>query len=457
MKMERKNSQTETASERKTKTLEVIDRRIDELKLNPRNPRQHKKKHLRQLGKSIKVFGFNVPVLIDSNESVIAGHGRVLAALMLGLTYVPTIMVEHLSESQAKAFMLVDNRLTELSEWDEQLLAEQLRDLSLQDLDFSLEATGFEMAEIDLKIESLSLEEKEDRADSIPALTGCPVTRAGDLWRLMDHLIVCAGAQEEGSYTQLMDTVKASTVFIDPPYNLRIHGHVSGLGAIKHREFVMGSGEMSPQEYEPFLTKVLALLVQYSVDGSIHFVCIDWRHLKEMLAAGGSVYTELKNVCVWVKSTPGMGSLYRSAHELIFGFKNGRARHRNNIQLGQYGRNRTNVWTYPGINSFGRSGEEGNLLALHPTVKPVRLVVDALLDCSARGDIVLDSFLGSGTTLVAAERTGRKCRGIELDPLYVDVAIRRWQALTGDKAIHVPTGRSFAELEEETEDDHAGR
>jgi DNA modification methylase len=197
--------------------------------------------------------------------------------------------------------------------------------------------------------------------------------------------------------------------------------------------------------------------VQYSVDGSIHFVCIDWRHLKEMLAAGGSVYTELKNVCVWVKSTPGMGSLYRSAHELIFGFKNGRARHRNNIQLGQYGRNRTNVWTYPGINSFGRSGEEGNLLALHPTVKPVRLVVDALLDCSARGDIVLDSFLGSGTTLVAAERTGRKCRGIELDPLYVDVAIRRWQALTGDKAIHVPTGRSFAELEEETEDDHAGR
>ena len=451
-----KSSQTVAASERKTKTLEVINRRIDELKLNPRNPRQHKRRHLRQLGKSIEIFGFIVPVLIDSKGNVIAGHGRVLAALMLGLTHVPTITVEHLSEPQAKAFMLADNRLTELSHWNEQLLAEQLRDLSLQDLDFSLEATGFELAEIDLKIESLSLEEKEDRADIIPAVTGCPVTRAGDLWRLLDHLIVCAGAQEERPYEQLVDTTKASIVFIDPPYNLRIQGHVSGLGAIKHREFVMGSGEMSSQEYEPFLTKVLALLARYSVDGSLHFVCIDWRHLKEMLTAGSSVYTELKNLCVWVKSTPGMGSFYRSAHELILVFKNGRARHRNNIQLGQYGRNRTNVWTYPSINSFGRSGEEGNLLALHPTVKPVRLVVDALLDCSARGDIVLDSFLGSGTSLVAAERTGRKCRGIELDPLYIDVAIRRWQALTGDKAIHVQTGRTFAELEAEKEEDHAG-
>jgi len=252
-----------------------------------------------------------------------------------------------------------------------------------------------------------------------------------------------------------MDTAKAQTIFIDPPYNERIPGNVSGLGAIKHLDFLMGSGEMSPQEYEQFLAKILGLLVQYSIDGSIHFICIDWRHLKEMLAAGSSVYTEFKAFCVWAKSTPGMGSLYRSAHELILVFKNSRRPHRNNIQLGRFGRNRTNVWTYSSINSFGRSGEEGNLLALHPTVKPVRLVVDALLDCSARGDIVLDTFLGSGTTLIASERIGRRCRAIELDPVYVDVAIRRWQALTGDKAIHVQTGRSFAELEAEREDHHA--
>ncbi|HYZ41002.1 MAG TPA: site-specific DNA-methyltransferase, partial [Stellaceae bacterium] len=158
------------------------------------------------------------------------------------------------------------------------------------------------------------------------------------------------------------------------------------------------------------------------------------------------VYGQLKNVCVWVKNSPGMGSLYRSQHELVFVFKHGRNSHRNNVQLGQFGRNRSNVWHYPGANSFARCGEEGNLLALHPTVKPVAMVADAILDCSARGDIVLDAFLGSGTTVIAAERTGRRCYGLELDPAYVDTIVRRWQALTGDSAIHVGKGRRFDDL-----------
>jgi DNA modification methylase len=235
-----------------------------------------------------------------------------------------------------------------------------------------------------------------------------------------------------------MEQARADVVFTDPPYNVHIDGHVSGNGGIHHREFAMATGEMAPGQFVHFLTTALHLLVRHSVVGSIHFVCMDWRHQLEVLTAGNQIYAELKNLCVWVKSSGGMGSFYRSQHELIFVFKHGKGKHRNNVQLGRFGRNRTNVWEYP--------GDEGNLLALHPTVKPVALVAGALLDCSARGDIVLDSFLGSGSTLIAAERVGRVCYGMELDPLYVDVAIRRWQRHTGDFAIHAKSGKRFDEL-----------
>jgi DNA modification methylase len=211
----------------------------------------------------------------------------------------------------------------------------------------------------------------------------------------------------------------------------------------------MASGEMSPAEFTDFLSRVCSLLASHSVDGSIHFVCMDWRHLGELIAAGKQAYSELKNVCVWTKDNAGMGSLYRSQHELVFVFKHGKESHRNNVQLGQYGRYRSNVWHYPGVNSFSRSTEEGNLLALHPTVKPVALVADAIMDCSARGDVVLDAFLGSGTTIIAAERTGRVCCGIEIEPVYVDTIVRRWQAFTGQSATHALSGRTFTELEKE--------
>jgi hypothetical protein len=213
----------------------------------------------------------------------------------------------------------------------------------------------------------------------------------------------------------------------------------------------MGAGEMDETQFIHFLIQVCSLLALHSNEGSLHFICMDWRHLAELLASGRVAYTELKNVCVWVKANGGMGSLYRSQHELVCVFKHGRGPHRNNVQLGEYGRYRTNVWNYPNVSSFGRAGEEGKLLALHPTVKPVALVADAILDCTARGDIVLDGFLGSGTTIIAAERTGRRCYGLELDPLYVDTIIRRWQGSTGDRARHAPSGRLFNELEAEAE------
>jgi DNA modification methylase len=242
---------------------------------------------------------------------------------------------------------------------------------------------------------------------------------------------------------------RATMVFTDPPYNVRIDGHATGLGAVHHREFQMGAGEMTEGQFTDFLITVCDFLVRHSISGSIHFVCMDWRHTRELLTATRSVFTELKNVCVWTKDNAGMGSLYRSQHELVFVFKSGTDPHANNIQLGKFGRYRTNVWKYPGANSFSRSTDEGNLLEIHPTVKPVAMVADAMLDCSSRGEVVLDPFLGSGTSVIAAERTGRICFGMEIDPLYVDTSIRRWQKFTGLVAVDVDSGRSFAELERE--------
>ncbi|HEY8129411.1 MAG TPA: DNA methyltransferase [Hyphomicrobium sp.] len=420
---------------------------IDQLKLDPKNPRLHSRKQIRQIANSIASFGFNVPALIDAGGTVIAGHGRVLAAKELAWSEVPTIAIEHLDGAQRRAFAIADNRLTENSTWNDQFLAEQLKELSILDLDFDLEATGFDMGEIDLRIESLDRKpDAPDPADQLPAIQSQAVSRLGDLWLLGRHRVVCGNALEPSPYATLMENAKAHLVFTDPPYNVPIQGHVSGLGAVQHREFPMASGEMSEGEFERFLLTCFRHLCAFSRAGSVHFICIDWRHLREFLGAGAETYGSLSNLCVWVKSNGGMGSLYRSRHELIGVYKNGKASHRNNVQLGRYGRNRTNVRTYPGVSGFGRQGEEGDLLSLHPTVKPVALVADAILDCSSRGNLVLDAFLGSGTTLIAAERTGRCCRGLELDPLYVDTMIRRWQAYAGEDARHAVSGQSFAQL-----------
>jgi DNA modification methylase len=399
--------------------LKIVYRRSVELKPDPANPRRHSQKQVRQIRNSIEVFGFVVPILIDRDGNVVAGHGRLLAAKELGLTEVPTLCLDHLTPAQVRALRIADNRLTEIAVWDDRLLAEQFRDLSLLELDFSLELTGFEMPEIDLRIASLEdlSDADDDPADRLPDLpAGPPVSKIGDLWVLGRHRAVCANALDSACFPALLGDERAAAVFTDPPYNVPIDGHATGLGAIRHRPFPMASGEM------------------------------DWRHLDEMLAAGRAAYSELKNLCVWAKDNGGMGSLYRSQHELVFVFKHGRASHRNNVQLGRFGRNRSNLWRYPGANSFARNSAEGNLLALHPTVKPVAMVADAILDCSARGEIILDPFLGSGTTVIAAERTGRRCCGIELDPAYVDTTIRRWQTLTGGNARHAASGRSFDDL-----------
>jgi DNA modification methylase len=434
--------------------MSIVFRAIDQLKPDPANPRRHGKKQIRQIADSIKAFGFNVPILIDRDGKIVGGHGRWLACHLLGITEVPTLCLDHLTPAQARAFMIADNRLTEIATWDDRLLAQQFKVLSVLGLDFSLELTGFEMGEIDLRIASLDdpPETDADPADVVPEVpTSPPLSNIGDIWSLGRHRLLCGSALDGAAFAALMGEDRAATAITDPPYNVRIDGHASGLGAIHHRPFPMASGEMDRAEFTAFLAKAFHNLAAFSVDGSLHYIFMDWRHAEELLAAGREPYGELKNLCIWVKDNAGMGSLYRSQHELVFVFKHGRQGHRNNVQLGQFGRNRSNVWHYPGVNSFARCGEEGNLLALHPTVKPVALIADAILDCSARGDIVLDAFLGSGTTVIAAERTGRRCYGMELDPGYVDTIIRRWQALTGGSARDALSGRSFDDLAREAE------
>jgi DNA modification methylase len=438
------------------RVLSIEYRPLASLRFDPQNPRLHNKKQVRQIARSVETFGFNVPVLIDAQGKLIAGHGRVLAAQLLGITQVPTIMLEHLTEAQIRAFMIADNRLTENSAWDDHLLAEQFKALSVLDLDFSVEVTGFEMGQIDIMVEGLAPAShgKEDVADAIPeSRAKLQVTRAGDLWLMGRHRVYCGDARNDAAYSELMEGRRGDMVFTDPPYNDPTNGYVTGFGKVHDPKFTLALGEMSESEFANFLKTVLTQLARNSVDRALQFICMDWRHSGELIGAARSVYTEFKNLCVWVKDNAEKGSLYRSQHELVFVFESGERRHCNNVRLGQNGRRRTNVWRYRQVNSLSRNTEEGNLSAFYATIKPVQLVADAILDCTARGDIVLDPFLGSGTTVIAGERTGRVCHGIELAPRYVDMIVRRWQAFTGQNAVQESTSRTFNEMERE----HHGR
>lgn len=435
---------------RSKRALKIVYLPISKLKPNPNNPRLHSPKQVKQIAASIREFGWTVPILKDGDHCVIAGHGRLQAAEMLGLTEVPTIELRHLSAAQQRALIIADNRLTEIAAWDDNLLANELLELSKLELSFDLEITGFETPEIDLRIQGLNqlrTSEPDESDKELPPLPSNPVTRRGDIWILGAHRVMCGNALDHSDYQRLFVSEQAAATITDPPYNVRIAGNVSGKGKNQHREFAMASGEMSSAEFLDFLQKTFEKHKGISKKGALYYYFIDWRHLIEMLLAGRSAFSQLINVCVWAKTNGGMGSLYRSQHEHVLVFKNGDAPHKNNVELGKHGRNRTNVWNYEGMNSFGRNGEEGNLLSLHPTVKPVRMIADAILDCTKRKEIVLDSFLGSGTTVIAAEKTGRRCFGLELDNAYVDVSIRRWQALTGEKAVHETTSMSFSEVE----------
>ncbi|MGF7163304.1 DNA modification methylase [Rhodoligotrophos appendicifer] len=419
--------------------LETTDVPVEAIKTYARNARRHTRKQVEQIAESIRAFGFVSPLLIDEQGVIIAGHGRLAAAKKLGYSTVPVVRVEHLDDAQKRALRIADNKLCELAGWDEELLKLEFSDLlkiDLRlDLSFDLEITGFASAEIDRLVNDSAEDPDDDKSPELPAQA--PVTRPGDLWILGGHRLICGDALEEATYEKLMGEDTAQMSISDPPYNVPIGGHVSRTG--RHRAFAMASGEMSEDEFTRFLQTYLTHATKRCDPAAIHLTFIDWRHMREMLNASRQAELELKNLVVWDKGSGAMGSFYRSQHELAFIFKSPGASHKNNVQLGKFGRNRTNVWSYPGAHSLRKE------LELHPTPKPVALIADAIRDVSDRNNLVLDCFAGSGTTIIAAEKVGRRCRAIELDPGYVDVAVKRWLLRTGETAIHADTGLSFAD------------
>jgi len=415
---------------------------VDDLKPFPHNPRHHPEAQIARLMRSIEQVWTN-PILIDETATILAGHGRWEAAKRLGRTEVPTLTIAGLSAAEKRAVVIADNRLPEQAVWDFDLLRGHFTELI--EVDFDVELTGFSTGEIDLLLDGKPAPVTADPVDDLTgfSLDGPAISQSGDCWELGRHRLVCGDALQSTAYAVLLKGELAQMLVADPPFNVRINGHAMGRGKVRHREFKMASGEMSEEAFTAFLEGFIRQAVAFSNDGSIHYLFIDWRHLPELLSAARPLYAEWKNLLVWNKTNAGQGSFYRSKHELVAVFKSGRALHINNFGLGGQGRYRTNVLDYPGVNSFhpARRGE----LDLHPTVKPVALVADLIRDCSRRNSIILDPFGGSGTTILAAERAGRVARVIELDPLYVDVAIRRWEQTTGIPARHAELGLTFSE------------
>lgn len=405
--------------------LTIVYRLVESLTPDPRNARTHPKRQIDQIVGSIREFGFTNPILIDSDDGVIAGHGRLLAAKAMAMVEVPTIVVSGLDEVQKRALRLADNKIALGAGWDVDLLKNELVELAAFDFDLTL--TGFSTGEIDVM-----LEDAPDPDDEvIPVVPESPRTKPGDIWILGEHRVGCGDGRDLDFLRAVVgEGSMIDCTFVDPPYNVRINGHANTSG--RHKEFAMASGEMSNDDFRAFLSESLGACAKVSRNWAVHFICMDWRHMEDVTAVGHNVYGDLLNLCFWNKSNAGMGSLYRSKHELVFVYKVGTAPHFNAVELGRHGRNRTNVWDYASVNSMVGSRRED--LALHPTVKPTALVADAIQDVTRRGELVLDTFLGSGTTLIAAERTGRGFRGLDIDPGYVDVAIDRWVAMTGETA-----------------------
>lgn len=417
---------------------------LSNLQVYSANPRQHDTKQIAKISRSIEQFGFINPILIDEHNEIIAGHARLEAAQLAKMERVPVIRLSHLSNAQKRAYRIADNKLAELGSWSIELLQMEFKALEEMELDFSLTVTGYDMGDIDLILDGKEAP-ADPKANHIPFIPDDDVvSKEGDIWQLGQHRIICGNSLQKEIMNTLMDGKKADMVFADPPYNVKINGHVCGAGSVKHEEFKFASGEMTSEQFVQFLRAAFETLCAASKNGSLHYICMDWRHIKEIIQAG-EVYDQFKNLCVWRKNNAGMGSFYRSQHELIFMFKHGTEPHINNVELGIHGRYRTNVWCYPGVNTPGEENSEKR--AMHPTVKPVELIKDAILDASNRGGIVLDSFLGSGSTLIAAEKAGRICYGVELEPKYVDTAIRRYESLGANRqAVHLASGKSYQEL-----------
>jgi DNA modification methylase len=413
---------------------------IGQIKPYPRHARNHNKRQIEKLKKLIRHFGQVVPIVVDRDGVIIDGHAVWRAMQELGSGEIAAVVVANRTGPEIKALRLALNQIPRDTAWDDERLREELGELV--NLSFDLDLTGFDAVEIDhlLEVDVPKLNVAED-GEQIAAPQRPAISAVGDIWTCGRHRVGCGDARDQAFVDKVRGDLRASTCFIDPPYNVPIAGFVSGKGRVQHREFVQGTGELSPDQFTTFLVESLSVLKHSATDAALIYACMDWRHIYELLAAGRQCEIDLLNICVWAKTNAGMGSLYRSQHELICLFKAGTSNHTNNVELGRHGRTRSNLWSYRGLNSFGADRDE--LLVSHPTVKPVLMIADAIRDVTRRGGTVLDTFMGSGSTVMAAEETGRVGIGIDLDPLYVDVAVRRWQACTRRDALHAETGEFF--------------
>ncbi|MBC7767216.1 MAG: site-specific DNA-methyltransferase [Phycisphaerales bacterium] len=425
--------------------LKVEQVAISSVRPRSRNPRRHSEAQIAKIMDSILEFGFTAPLLVTENGEIIGGHGRHQAALRLGLTHIPIIRLTGLSDAQIRALVIADNQLAALSSWDEDLLASELEALVLDDsFEVPASITGFESAQIDALVYGDDFA-VDDPADAVtPTPPAAPVSQLGDIWRAEGLSLMCGDALNGAHYAMLLGEARADQVITDPPYNVKINGHVSGKGRTRHREFVQGSGELSDEDFISFLAAALKATRAHATPGAFAYVFMDSAHLFHLFVAARAAGLSQKALCTWAKTNAGMGSFYRSQTEHCVVFKTSEAGGANNIQLGRFGRNRTTLWSYPGMNSFSRKRDAA--LALHPTIKPVGLLADAILDASPRGGLILDPFAGSGSTLIAAARVGRRAAGLELDPIYVDGAIGRISAVTGTAFKRASDGALWSEL-----------
>lgn len=421
----------------------ALERRsIASLKGLPRRARKTEASQLEKVCMSITKLKQSAPVLIDKAGKIINGHIVVLALKELGEDHAWCVVIDHLDEDECNLLHVALNRIAETGDWDLDALGPLL--IELDDIGFELETTGFSLPELEIILLPDQGDAIDELESDLPQVPGNPVSKLGDLWLLGKHRLLCSDATDEQSYKTVLDGELADVIFTDLPFNIPIDGFVSGLGKVKHGDFKQGAGEMTSEEFQAFCDKAHELGAIHLVDGGAFFSCIDWRSVDRIMDACRKAGLRHINTAVWNKGSGGMGSPYRSAHEFVVVYCKGKKLAVNNIELGKHGRDRTNVWTYPGANQPGSSA--GKALKHHPTPKPIEMVRDALLDVSKRGSLILDPFMGSGTTLLAAETCGRRAAGIELDPGYVDVIIRRWEEMSGHKVIHAETSLTLDEL-----------
>ncbi len=416
---------------------------VGRVRPSPHHARIHSPEKLTALSAAIRRYGTIDPIIVDQDYTIISGMARWMVCRELGIAEVPVIFIEHLSPIEVRALRIAMGRFPEWATWDRDQLRIELPEIVATLPELAMEEIGFSIQEVDRLI-AIPDQHEPDPADDIPPEPSAPpISMSGDIWKLDQHLVLCGDALEADSYNRLLDNTAVRLVLTDPPYNVPVNGHVTKrIG--KFDEFAMASGELTPDQFSQFLRRAFGLIARVSLDGAIAFIFIDWRHARLLQEAADGVLFELKNHIVWVKNAPALGSFYRSQHEFVLVYKIAEGKHVNNFALGQHGRTRTNVWHYAGMSSFGTGREEA--LALHATPKPIAMLVDAILDCSHPGDLVLDPFGGSGSTLIAAERARRRARLIEISPTYVDTIVRRWERFSGEHAVLLGTNQSFTEV-----------